>query len=39
MHYFGGTDVAKMVLSEKHPLHSIRHKMMFESVSEHFANV
>jgi hypothetical protein len=39
MYYFGSTEVAEMVSPEKHPLHSIRPKMMFESVSEHFTDV
>ena len=35
---FRGTEVAKMVSQRKQPFYSIRPKMMFESLSEHFAN-
>jgi hypothetical protein len=38
MHY-SGTEVAKLVSQQKNLFHSIRPKMMFGSVSEHFANV
>jgi hypothetical protein len=35
---FGGTKVAKMLSQQKRPFYSIRPKMMFGSVSEHFNN-
>ena len=34
-----GTEAAKMVSQQKHPLYTIRPKTMFGSVSEHFANL
>jgi acid stress-induced BolA-like protein IbaG/YrbA len=33
-----GTEVKKLVLRQKHLFHTIRPKVMFGSVSEHFAN-
>ena len=36
---FRGTELAKMVSQQNLPLYPIRHQMMFESVSEHFANL
>ena len=36
---FRGTEVAKMVLERNQPFHPIRSQTMFESVSEHFANL
>jgi hypothetical protein len=36
---FGGTKVAKMLSQQKPPFYSIRPKMMFVSVSEHFNNL
>ena len=34
-----GTEVAKIISQQKHPFYSIRPKMMFRSVLEHFANL
>jgi hypothetical protein len=36
---FGGTKVAKVLSQQKRPFYSIRPKMMFVSVSEHFNNL
>ena len=36
---FRGTEVAKMVSQQNQPFYPIRPQMMFESVSEHFANL
>jgi hypothetical protein len=36
---FWGTKVAKMLSQQKHSFYSLRHKMMFGSVSEHFNNL
>ena len=38
MHYFGGTEVEKMVSQQNQPFYPIRPQTMFESVLEHFAN-
>ena len=36
---FRGTELAKMVSQQNQPLYPIRPQMVFESVSEHFANL
>ena len=39
IHYFNGTEVAKVVSQWNQPFYPIRPQTMFESVSEHFTNL